>query len=152
MFRRSNYYKCLPKDIYPLKNDEIVYNNSVYVIKDNNYNLLNNPFETACIACAAIKNPKLSKDKMKYANPEDKQLMEDKIRMIFQVGYLCGHDSLILGALGCGAYYNPIMEVIEIFNKVLKDYNGCFKMIGFPIYSVKDNNYDYFKKYLITDP
>ncbi len=148
LFRRSNYYKCLPKDFYPLNIDQVIYSPKVCVIKDNDYNLMSKGFFVSCLACAALRKPKLSDDFL-YLLDNDREIMEMKIRMIFKVAYLHEHDSMILGALGCGAFGNPPQEVVNIFNDCLLDYSGCFKKIGFAIYSIHDDNYTIFNNGLV---
>lgn len=146
LFRRSNYFQCVALNLYPIGLNEVIYTPLVIVIKDNEYNLLKRPFGVACIAVAAIKDPPLTVDKKNFKNPNFTKLMEDKIRSIFQMAYEKGHDSVLLGALGCGAYHNPPELVAQIFNKVQTEFDGCFKEIIYAIYSVKDQNYDIFSK------
>lgn len=159
LFRRSNYYKFLPSELYPILDDEVIYSPNVSVFKDKDYKLLTNKFAIACIACAAIRSPRVQwiiitddtnidmKQRIFYHN-EDYLLTKDKIRSIFKVAYFYGHDSLILGALGCGAFHNPPEAVAQIFNEVLAEYKYCFKYFCFAIYSINDPNYDIFMKYI----
>lgn len=35
-----------------------------------------------------------------------------------------GYDSVVLGALGCGAFKNPPADVAQIFNELLQQYAG----------------------------
>jgi uncharacterized protein (TIGR02452 family) len=147
LFRRSNYYQCLSKEFYPLKMNEVIYSPEVIVIKDKNNEKMKKGFKVSCLACPAIRKPKLEKNG-EY-NEEDLKIMDMKIDMIFKVGYFHNHDSLILGALGCGAYENPIEEVINIFNEKIEKYWRCFKKIGFAILNDNKNNYEKFEKNII---
>lgn len=152
LFRRSNYHKFLPHVLYPIQDDEVIYSPNVLVIKDKNYDLLSKPFEVACIACAGIHNPKIDwfgSYKM-FSNNEDYLLTREKIYAIFKTACLYGHDSLVLGALGCGAFHNPPEVIAQIFNDALRDYKHCFKYICFAVYSINDPNYDIFSKYIST--
>lgn len=49
-----------------------------------------------------------------------------------------GADVLVLGALGCGAFENPLEEVAQVFDAVILQYAGFFQSIVFAIYSEKD--------------
>ena len=92
---------------------------------------------------------------------EDRKLFENKIRNILNVAFLHKHETVILGALGCGAWQCPQEEVANIFKEVLKEYNGIFHTIVFAILEVnkKDyivqnsnlerSNYEIFKKILL---
>jgi uncharacterized protein (TIGR02452 family) len=77
--------------------------------------------------------------------------MNNVIENIFKTAYYNGNETLVLGALGCGAYHNPPMEVIKIFNRFLKKYNGCFKKIVFAVYSKYDKNYELFDSYIFKN-
>ena len=49
-----------------------------------------------------------------------------------------GHDSIVLSALGCGAFGNPPAEVARIFHASLSNFNGLFKKVVFAI--IDDHN------------
>lgn len=142
-FRRSNYFKTLKQEFYPLPKTSCIYTPAITVIKDCNYNLLKTPFQVAMIACAAIRHPELTIDGG-YKNNDDKITMKCKISQIFQIGYQYGLDTLVLGAFGCGAFANPPTEVAQMFNETINEYHNCFKRLIFAIKSVKDDNFDVF--------
>lgn len=120
LFRRTNYASyTLTHNFYPLKGNEIVHSPDVTVFKDERYNLLNSTFRVSMVACAAIRNPKVIG---KSYSLEDKKLMRNKIRAIFNIAMIYGHKTLILGALGCGAFNNPPEEVATIYKEVIAEY------------------------------
>lgn len=45
--------------------------------------------------------------------------MKKKIRLILPTTVAKGCKRLVLGALGCGAYANPIRDVTELFRGVI---------------------------------
>jgi uncharacterized protein (TIGR02452 family) len=147
LFRRSNAHLTHPTAWYPLKN-KIIYSPEITVIKDSfdkNYQYIPEK-NVAMIACAAIRNPRLSYGDY---NDEDYELTENKIEAIFKIAILEKHDSIVLGALGCGAFHNPPDEVAKLFKKYTDIYKNCFKKIGFAILVVKDSdnvNLDSFQK------
>ena len=143
LFRRSDYFRTLTQGFYPLRGSEVVYSPRVTVFKDYEYKL-QTPFQIACIACPAINRPRLSPDG--FYNTTQYETMHLKIENIFRVALHHGHDSMVLGALGCGAYGNPPTQVIDIFNQMLEKYDGCFEKIGFAVMSDRDNNYELFSK------
>jgi len=146
LFRRSNYFMCLDNTFYPLDPASVIYTPNVTIVKDKYYEDLIAPFMVSMLAVAAVRKPRLSKDK-KYSE-RDYKIMFDSIHNIFKVAYMMKYDTLILGALGCGAFENPPMEVIKIYNMFLKKYAGCFKNVIFAVYSVRDDNFYYFDKYI----
>lgn len=148
LFRRSNAHQTHPKYWYPLKTNDVIYSPEVIICKNSreaNYKNIDE-VNVAMITCPAIKNPKLINSK--YSS-DDYKIMFDKIESIFKIGIINGHDCLVLGALGCGVYSNPPLEVAEIFSIMIKKYEKHFAKIGFAIMVVKDSdkvNLDTFKK------
>ena len=47
--------------------------------------------------------------------------MLDKIRTIYRIALLNGHDSLVLGAFGCGVFRLKPELVSEMFHRVLQE-------------------------------
>jgi len=45
--------------------------------------------------------------------------MVTKIRLILRAAIMKGCKRIVLGALGCGAYANPVQEVAEMFKRVI---------------------------------
>ena len=164
LFRRSNYFTTLHNDrrrdsFYPIEKDEAVYSGGVTVFKDSEkeqYRLLDRPATLDFIACPGLKYPDLVYDDPNgdgRLSEEEKATLEMKIRLILQVGQLYGHDSLVLGALGCGAWRNPPRDVAAVFKKVLDESNGAFERIDFAIISVTStdkSNLDIFRQMLQT--
>lgn len=144
LFRRSNYFMSYDNRFHPLKKGEAIYTPKVTIIKDQNYNDLTAPFKVSMLAIAALKNPNLTNEN-KYTD-YDLNTMSNIIENIFRVSYLMNHDVLVLGALGCGAYYNPPEEVVKIFNTFLTKYDKMFKIIVFAVLSNEDENFNIFDK------
>lgn len=149
LFRRTNYFKTLTRKFYEINHPDIIYSPKVWIIKDDEYEDLENPWSSPFIAAPLLRHP--------YLQPNDTYYEEDKITVrriiehIFAIAYMYDHEVLILGAIGCGAYKNPPLEVIEIFNEMLEKYNKCFKKVVFAVYSKtpNDKNYKLFNKYII---
>lgn len=143
LFRRSNYFMTLAQKLYPIPEDNCIYSPGVTVFKDQQYKVMDKDFVVSMIACAAIRMPLLDEDG-NYVREKDRALMKLKIRTILYVAYIYGHEAIVLGSLGCGAFGNPPHEVAQLFNEVMDEFRGCFKYIGFGVKSFKDPNYDIF--------
>ena len=119
--------------------------------KDEGYALLDEPFKAAVISVASLNyNPKHGHNTLDNGNiPEaDKPILKEKIRTILRIGALKKHDSLVLGALGCGAFCTPPAQMARLFHEVLKEqeFQGRFKKIVFAIIdSPSSNNFRPFK-------
>ena len=120
--------------------------------KDEGYALLDEPFRAAVISVASLNyNPKHGHNSLDNGNiPEsDKPILKEKIRTILRIGALKGHDSLVLGALGCGAFCTPPAQMASLFHEVMdeEEFQGRFKKIVFAIIdSPSSNNFQPFKK------
>lgn len=149
MFRRTNYCMHLNrKNVkYPLDPLSVVYTPDVTVLKDEKYNVVETR-PISFIACAGVRDPYLKDDGRMRS--QDRQLLKAKIRMIFQTAVYHGHDSLVLGALGCGAFYNPPEDVAATFKLVISEYQpGVFKKIVFAVKSCgRDRNFAIFHEQL----
>jgi uncharacterized protein (TIGR02452 family) len=144
-FRRSNYFKTLIQDFYPLgKLDTILSKNVEYYRQGANvgYIYMENPVKLDMIAAPAIQSPQITKDNKMFLYKDDIMLMEDKIRMLVQIGVKNGNNILVLSAWGCGAFACPPYHIAKIFKRVLKEYNGVFEEI---IFAILGPNYELFK-------
>ena len=122
-----------------------IYSPGVTVFRDNletGFALREEPYQTSVISLAALNFR--SDDKTKINNreyraddggftPEGKQIMFDKIRTIYRIALLNGHDSLVLGAFGCGVFQLKPELVAKYFKQILDEveFRGKFHTIVF---------------------
>jgi uncharacterized protein (TIGR02452 family) len=115
---------------------------------DSYYALRAETFDCAIVTVASLSN----REKNSFTNDErfyfdDAGCLADegweietnKIRTIFRISLENGHDSIVLGALGCGVFRLHPDEVAEIFYQVLKEpeFKNRFKKLVFAIYEGK---------------
>ena len=146
LFRRTNAFITHDPSFYTLDDDQIIFSPEITVIKDSNYDKIK-PFTVGMISVAALKNPKTRDNNYRF--DKDRQIMKQKIKSIFKVALLNKYDNLVLGALGCGVYNNPLDEVFALFEKSINKYGCYFPKITFAILSVGRNgmeNYEKFKQ------
>jgi uncharacterized protein (TIGR02452 family) len=157
LFRRTNYFCSLKEELYPIKHNEIIYSPGISVIKtseNTNWQLLdiNNVPKVSFIACPGIKYPcPIIVDGNKQLNKKDTRILRNKIKTIIQTAIKYNHDTIIFGALGCGAWRNPITHVAQIFKEVLDKYDGVVLNYYFAIMSTpndKIKTIDVFKNVL----
>ncbi|CAF2836536.1 unnamed protein product [Rotaria sp. Silwood2] len=165
LFRRSNYFQSLDLELddgkptarfycnsnceleplsdrdalYPMDDFGAIYTSGLTAFRqpeDTGYTFMEIPMYDVCaIAMAAYRDPKIENDLLasKYSIGTRK-----KIENIFAIAHHQKHDSLVLSALGCGAFRNPPKHVAAIFKSVIEQYAGYFKYIYFAI--VDDHN------------
>ncbi len=163
LFRSSNYLLSLysfddalskaykvtrAKQSYPLHDAYgSVYSPKVTVFRgreEDGYPLLDQPYKASFIAVPAIYNPTLLKNKKGQYEMEEEDLLltKEKIRTIFRVAKKHAHQTLILSALGCGAFCNPPNQIARLFREVLQEspYRTAFSKI---IFAIKDDHNTY---------
>ena len=97
------------------------------------YALMDNPVSLSFITVAGMNRPDLTADGMiadHHVEP-----IKNKIRTIFRIGLAHGHDSLVLGALGCGAFRNPPRHVARLFHELMDEleFKNKYRRIVFAI-------------------
>ncbi len=158
LFRRSNLEVALgpmQKTLYPIPHDgSVILVPKVQVFRGPEANLrermpslsyeYREPFAVDMIACASFK----LKGGVRL-NRNQKEILREKIRNIFRVALNSGHDSIVLGALGCGSFHNPPEQVAECFAHVIieEEFDGRFRNIGFAIFN-NENLRDIFERAL----
>jgi uncharacterized protein (TIGR02452 family) len=98
-----------------------------------NYELLDEPFYISVGVIAAWNKPPMDLTENRIA-AHYRNITRWRIRSLLNMAYENGHDTLILGALGCGAFRNPPRDIVDLFLEVIeKEYPVCFKKIIFAI-------------------
>lgn len=156
IFRRTNIFRSLyqfapyagqygvrkSSHQYPLnRNFGGIYTPNVNIFRDdekNGYRLIAHPQEIAFISVAGMNRPTLTDDGLIVDSLVEP--IKNKIRTIFRIGLKHGHDSLVLGALGCGAFRNPPRHIARLFNEVMREseFENKYRLIVFAI--LEDHN------------
>ena len=122
-----------------------IYSPGVAVFRDgqnSGYALREEPFKTAIISLAALNfREEDHPNNCEFMNPdggftpEGIEVMKDKIRTIYRVALSNGHDSLVLGAFGCGVFRLPSDVVAGLFRDILdeEEFKGKFRYVCFAI-------------------
>jgi len=132
----TNYDLILGKQnrnkYYPLdhaKADSVL-TTGVSIIRNGKYDVLKKGVKADFLALPALRKPSLVKGNYQK---QDYETMNRKIESIFLVAAAKGYKTLVLGAIGCGAYHNPPYIVVEIFSKFMQQYRGHFDEITFAV-------------------
>lgn len=130
---------------YPLSRSldfSAIYSPQVTVFREAGpgYALMENPFQVGIITNAALNMNgrfpiRLNPDG--HIPEEGKAITRNKIRTIFRIGLIKGHDSLVLGAFGCGAFKTPPREMAQLFKEVMaeEEFKDRYRVISFAILS-----------------
>lgn len=119
-----------------------IYSPQVTVFREAgpDYTLMDEPFQIGVITNAALNMNgrfpiRLTPDG--HIPEEGKAITRNKIRTIFRIGLIKGHDSLVLGAFGCGAFKTPPREMAQLFKEVMEEdeFKDRYRLITFAILS-----------------
>jgi uncharacterized protein (TIGR02452 family) len=129
LFRRTNYHRTLLPELYPLRDDEAVYSPGVTVFRASaaRGHRFVPPWRLDFVACAGLRQPPTYRGRL---GAEDAQAVARKARLVLQVTAAHGHDGLVLGALGCGAFGGPPAHIAEIFRDVLDAHPGVVPTVA----------------------
>lgn len=100
--------------------------------------LVETPFECAVVSVAALNRPDLSGDGrlVDWAV----WVTKSKIRTMLRIGLRHGHDAIVLGAWGCGAFCNPPEHMAQLFHEVLceAEFADKYRVVRFAV--IEDHN------------
>lgn len=165
---RSSLSLSLHKHHYPWGDLDGLYTRDVVIIRSstNDGHALLAPATAATnlplvsvLSVAALRRPKLSdaqtlagEKRQVFANASDRNTTKDKMRLTLRMAAAKGHDRLVLGALGCGAFHNPPEEIAEAWKEVLLEdefSGGWWKEMWFAVLDRKnEGNFGVFDKVL----
>ncbi len=110
--------------------------------RDSGYAFMEKPVTVAAISVAAPDlNPNHFPDRQPEINPRSPEydtVMLNKICATLRIAVIKGHDSIVLSALGCGAFKNNPNRVAHLFRIALvglkrPEFHGKFKAVDFAI-------------------
>ena len=115
---------------------------------DSYYALRDERFDCAVVTVASLSNREKNSftnderfyfDSEGYLTEEGKAIETNKIRTVFRIALENGHDSMVLGAFGCGVFRLHSEEVAGLFRDVLNEpeFKNRFEKLVFAIYEGK---------------
>lgn len=118
----------------PLFTDAMIYSRDVPFFRGREHQLLDEPYHLSVITAAAPRA-----DYLEGRGDEITAAFERRIRRIFEIALENEHDSLVLGAWGCGAYGNDPLLVARLFRDAIDEHAlGTFRHIAFAILDHSD--------------
>lgn len=113
-----------------LRSDAMIYSPDVPVFRGDDHQLLEEPFKVAFVSAAACDARDVAPlDQTKIAGA-----MGARIVKVLAAAQANGHDSLVLGAWGCGNFANDPAMIAELFRQALQGpFKGAFRRVTFAI-------------------
>ena len=140
--RSSGLFACLNgNEMYELHRarqdalytDYVIYSPNVPVIRTDAGALIREP----CLCCF-ITSPAVNANAVRKYQPdrsnEIQEAMRTRIAKVLRVAADHGHEMLVLGAWGCGAFGNDTRTIAELFHSALfGEFRGVFARVVFAI-------------------
>jgi uncharacterized protein (TIGR02452 family) len=128
--RQSPMYAFHRAHYDPLYSDYLVYSPRVPIIRDDNGKLRDSPYPISIITCAAVNAKELEPGRLHEIGPA----MARRIERVLAAGLAHAHDSIVLGAWGCGAFGNDGHEIAALFYASLHErFAGAYGRVIFAI-------------------
>lgn len=127
LFRRTELFAHLKKEMYPIKDDELILARGVGVFSlYEDFDIPTVNWRADFIACPGLKNYD--------GTPDETVILKNKIRLIFDTAIEYKYSNIILGALGTGAFGCDSKAVARCFIEVITEYSpSIFSNIVFAI-------------------
>lgn len=123
---RSTLYPSLREQFYRLPEVGCIYSPDILVFRDADANDLpkKDRYFVDVVSAGMLRFPELKQedgdgDGGRFADPQDRDLTMEKMRAVMRVMQSKGAERIVLGAWGCGAYSNPVIEIAQAWRKVL---------------------------------
>jgi uncharacterized protein (TIGR02452 family) len=142
LLKAPTYYQSNRSKRNAMYEDLIIYSPDVPVFRNDNDELLEDPWKTAIITAPAPNrgvliqnNRKLSKTKMREFESLIQEVFEARIDMVLATAMNYNHRHIVLGAWGTGVFKNDPRIVANLFkNALMKEcFKGAFDTIVFAV-------------------
>jgi len=126
----------------------MIYSRNITFIRDGKMSLLSSPVISNVLTAPAVNARAYYKNeggnKTTVLN-----VMEQRIRYILNIFASMGDSTIILGAYGCGVFGNDVVDVAEIFRKLLiiEGMERNFEHIVFAVYDSSGQQFGVFKQF-----
>ena len=155
--RASGLYKCLMKaEPYYIANrrtetclytDHIIYSPGVPVFKDKEGELMDEAVRTAIITAPAVNTGVVRRQEPENVDKIE-SVMARRMEMVLAICKKHGHQTLILGAWGCGVFGNDPEVIASMFKDLLiGKYKNQFKKVVFSVYAKEERFIEPFRRH-----
>lgn len=144
--RSSGLYACLlpHAEMYEhnrrlssaLYSDHLIYSPGVPVFRDDTGQLLATPYQVAFLSAPAVNAGAVRRNQPEQAS-QIERVLEARLERVLWVARRHGHQTLVLGAWGCGVFGNQPEVVARLFAKQLLGsgrFRGQFARLVFAVY------------------
>jgi uncharacterized protein (TIGR02452 family) len=128
--RNNSMYQFHMCNYDPLYSNYAIYSPAVPVFRADDGVHLEEPYTVAITTAPAVNAAKLAEARHAEIAPA----IWRRILKVLAIGILHGHDSIVLGAWGCGAFGNDPNQIAALFERALREnFKGAYRRVVFAI-------------------
>jgi uncharacterized protein (TIGR02452 family) len=144
--RASGLYACLQRfpEMYDANRgcrtclylDHMIYSPRVPVFRDDDDRLLDRPHAASFLTAPAVNRGAVGQNEPESLHRVEATMLE-RIEKLLSLAVVHGHDTLVLGAWGCGVFRNDPSDVAAWFRQHLIDnqaFRGTFRTVVFAVF------------------
>jgi len=121
------YHRSHPDALY---SNHVIYSPEVPVFRSDDGPLLEEPCTVGIITSPAVNRNAIPPERHHEIAPA----MWARILKVLSIGLAHGHDAIVLGAWGCGAFGNNGQQIAGLFHKALtENFSGAYRNVVFAI-------------------
>jgi len=118
----------------------------VPIIKDEGGNVLDEPVCVTIVTSPAVNAGVVRRDEGEEAQQIILPTMEKRISKLLALCAQKQHQTLVLGAWGCGVFRNDPKDIAQLFKEALSNqFAGQFKRVVFAVYTNNEEMIDAFR-------
>lgn len=116
-----------------LYTNSVIYSPHVPVFRDDNGQLLDQPYLVSLITAPAV-NAGVVLERDRSRRSEVTAAMCERVSRVLAIATMHKHDALVLGAWGCGVFKNDPAEIAALFAEALHGpFRGAFGVVVFAV-------------------
>lgn len=136
----SEMYNANRREKNPLYTEHLIYSPAVPFFRDDDGALLPEPWCCAVVTAPAV-NAGVARKRGK-SRTKIKAVMRARMARVLTLAASHGHDTIVLGAWGCGVFRNDPAEVAGLFREALDgEHRGAFSRAHFAVYDTLDGRF-----------
>ena len=134
-----------------LYTDHMIYAPHLPVFRDDDDRLLETPYPLSMITSPAVNagvvRQSSGKGNSKKETANIEPVMVGRVEKLLSLAFFHGHDTLVLGAWGCGVFRNDPEMIAKIFRDALTgEYKNNFSRVVFAVPGNDKRNHDAFER------
>ncbi|QDQ27909.1 TIGR02452 family protein [Chitinimonas arctica] len=121
--------------------DDMIYSPQVPVFRDDAYQYLDAAYQVSIVTAPAVNSGAVARNEPERVS-ELANIMRQRIELLLALAKHHGHQTLVLGAWGCGVFGNDPGEMASWFALHLRDnpvYRNAFRQVCFAVLDRRDN-------------